>query len=191
MKIPKFNFSNKYIFEFFSIAIAVFLGFMLNSVKEDYQHRKSVDDSIEDIFEEIKLNHQDLKKIVSHHQDYQSKVDTMLPKIDTSLMYDLNVKFKMLSYTAWSTCKLTKSIVYMDLKTARMITDLYEYQKTYMDLISSHLKDELDNIPNEDDYVELRNRLYTASNLMKIMIPIEKELLQYYEDIIDYFQKLE
>ncbi len=179
MKSIKIAINRRLMFEFVSIAFAVFLGLMLNQWKENRSNNKLAEQSIDNMRMEIIDNNARVKVMLDTHRRLVKIIDSLLVHSeieDQEEDVELDLNFEILSSTSWETAKLTQAIVYMDIETVTDIADIYKFQNYYEAVVRNFV---LNNIyvnrsKNDREFRESLKRLLEA------IIPMEESLLEYY-----------
>jgi len=189
MKIKRNIAYKKLLFEFISVSFAVFLGLMLNQWRDNYNSRKLVRQTLENISIEIENNSRKVQKMLDSHQYLLSKVENILANIDhgkipLDSMGGLN--FQLINSTAWETAKLTQAIAHMDIKVVSEIAGIYEYQEYYTTAVKQYVlsttlnqsfESEQDIRKNKKFFLDLRDFLKTK------IVTNECNLLEYYKEL--------
>ncbi|MDX9853757.1 MAG: hypothetical protein RBS81_08260 [Tenuifilaceae bacterium] len=187
MKIKNSDFHKKLTFEFISVAFAVFLGLMLNQWKDNRNNRKTAEIAINNIVTEINENTKRLKNMLESHKALDAIIDSVMSKqlpsnaLDTASGLTMN----LLQSTAWETAKLTEAIAYIDVNIVKEVAGIYEFQDYYKTIVKEFV---LQDISNPEELSPETTLRYTNKFLDKI-IPIETNLLQYYDELLKTIEK--
>lgn len=182
MKIKNSDFYKKLTFEFISVAFAVFLGLMLNQWKDNRTNRKTAEISVNNIVTEVNENAKRLKDMLTSHNALNAIIDSVINKQlpDEALDTVSGLTMNLLQSTAWETAKLTQAIAYIDVRVVKEAAGIYEFQDYYKNIVKEFV---LQDISNPEELSPETTLRYTNKFLDKI-IPIETNLLQYYDELL-------
>ncbi|MGE0076792.1 MAG: hypothetical protein AB7S48_02935 [Bacteroidales bacterium] len=183
----------KLLFEFVSISFAIFLGLMLNQWKENYDNKKLVKQSLENILVEVKNNSARVQEMLDSHQVILSKIENILIHVDQGKIPSESIgelSFQLINSTAWETAKLTQAIAHMDINTVSEIARVYEFQEYYRAFVKQHTLNSISNKSFESEkdirtnkmiFADLRDFLktkivYSETNLLENYNTLQKDL---------------
>lgn len=181
MKI-KLRINKKLTLEFLSITFAVFLGLFLNQWSDNLKNENLAKQSIDNILSEITDNKTKVQDMIIVHKSVIIKLDSILTLLDNSDEHgetNLDLNFQLISSTSWETAKLTQAIVYMDFDIVSDIAGIYDFQHYYESIVKDFVIDNVFNKPEKRD-AEFMRRI---KNFLNAIIPIENNLVEYYDYI--------
>jgi hypothetical protein len=182
MNNQKLALPNKLLFEFISIAFAVFLGLMLNQWNDNRKNKELAGQSKQNILTEIKENKARIENILNLHEESLSRLDSLLSQFENGQKLDniaLSINFSLLSTSSWETAKLTRAISYMDIETVSDIASTYSYQEYFQFIVKNYLNEYTFNQPEHFD----RSFFIKIQNALNVIIPMEKDLIECYSDL--------
>lgn len=184
MKLKKLPINRRLIFEFISITFAVFLGLFFSGIKEDIEHNNLVEKSEKNIIKELESNLKLVKKIYTKHKKQFDQTDSLI-KIDyPEKEVRMTITLRFFKDAAWKTCKLSKAISYMNIDKVTAITSIYALQDYYHMLGKTQMQNELLSKQIEDDKEYFKYEMTRNFNLLKLIVPTEKLLIEAYNDVI-------
>ena len=184
LRFRKCLISRKLIFEFFSITFAVFLGLIFSEFKEDLEHKNLVRKARQNIINEIKNNRETIKEFYQKHTVKLQTIDSLKEINEPKGDLKLSINLIFVKDAAWQTCKLSKAITYMNIDEVSELESIYNLQDYYHMLVKRHMKNELSKRYFISKVKEFKYSINKKFNLLKVLIPAEKLLLETYDEML-------
>jgi len=182
MKIRKIKINQKLLIEFISVTFAVFLGLMLNQWKDNQNNQNLANQSSNSIRAEIDRNNVKVKEMIESHEIILSRLDSIITLTEAERHDNVSLKlnFQIINSTSWETAKLTQAIAHMDINNVSEIADVYHYQNYYESIVKEYVTRNIyiKADVNDSDYLE------NMRSFLSAIIPVEKNLRDYYNEIL-------
>lgn len=187
MKLKLIFLKNRLFFEFISISFAVFLALVVNQCRDNYNHRKSAEQSVANIHDEVLQNKKLMLAIIKEHQKFLALADSLSLDTDNELNDSedstIHMNFTLLNATSWETAKLTQSISYMDVNLVNKISKIYLFQDYYQTFTKDFILKNITSRTLDEEY------LAYIQQLLSSIIPIEEELVKHYDLLLENIEK--
>jgi uncharacterized protein YqfB (UPF0267 family) len=182
MDSQKLKRSKKVFYEFLSIFFAVFLGYMANQLRDQYNNQKLADKSIENIKAEVDKNIKNYNEMIINHKKQIAAIDKIINQLNKGVSLDsidmrIDLSFKLIETNSWETAKITQAVAYMDFKLVSEVAAVYEIQEYYKNKIknatSVHIYEDDDTAHAQKSIVK---SLKEIKNLIRSITPLEEQL---------------
>lgn len=176
----------KFLVEMIPVMIGVYLGFALNNFGERQQLNRQSDTYKNMLVQEIKENHENLKRVNPYHVQLKEDFEEILKEED-ALQAFMAYSFKGLrpgfvNESAFETGIQTGIIQEFDLKLIQSLNKLYKLQNQYEDFNEMMLNSFMSKKLPETDK-EMRNTITLLLMNMNDILNYERELIISYEYI--------
>ena len=182
MDSQKLKQSKKVFYEFLSIFFAVFLGYMANQLRDQYNNQKLADKSIENVKAEVDRNIKNYSEMIIDHKKQIAAIDKIINQLNSGVNLDsidmsIDLTFKLIETNSWETAKITQAVAYMDFKLVSEVAAVYEIQEYYKNKIKTTTSF---HIYEDDDPTNARKgmvkSLKEVKNLIRSITPLEEQL---------------
>ena len=172
----------KLVFEFLSVSFAVFIALIANQWRDSYNKGKSAQNSIQSIRVELTENKENIETILPNHIESLRQIDSLIQLMpNDSIDIDVvdTLKIKLVGSSAWEMSKLTKAVYYIDFDEVNILAKVYTFQGYYESIVKNYIIKGSNTIQDSD-----LNELRKVKNFLESIIPLEKDLKGYYNDVL-------
>jgi len=181
-KKSKINF-NRIIFEFISVSFAVLFALILNQWREDRNNNHLAEKALVNIRKEFLENKKTLFDLNQNHHVALAEIDSLLTiSKESYLTYDKDISLTVINSSAWEMTKITKAIYYLDFEVVNNLSKIYKLQEYYESIVKQYiLKGAEAGNQNESN----QKQLIDTKSFLKTIIPLEKDLVGYYDLMLE------
>ncbi len=178
----------KYIIEILIVAFGVFLGVYYSNINTDNKTQKEKNKSIDLIISELVFNKELLEEHIEYHEKIKIEIDSIIPTLSEKELYSdftrskfkhfeikdwQGFRFARLQKTAYETTKTSGVIKEFDIELIHKLSDIYNFQYTYIDFGTSIL----DKAIGINSSMKLWDLIGTIKLMTSDLLGIEKVLL--------------
>ena len=179
----------KYLIEILIVAFGVFLGVYYSNINADKKTQKEKNKSINLIINELEINKELLKEHIEYHKKIKIEIDSIIPTLSNKELYadftrskfkHFEIKgwegilFARLQKTAYESTKTSGVIKEFDIEIIQKLSDIYNFQDTYIDFGTSILNKAI----GINSSMKLWDLIGTIELMTSDLLGIEKTLLK-------------
>ena len=181
MKLSKINFS-KIVFEFISVSFAVLFAILLNQWREDRNNTKLAQKALVNVSEEFKENKEILMNFIPNHKSVLVEIDSVINLSDKdNVLVIKNIKINLINSSAWEMAKITNAVYYLDFDVVNNLSKIYKLQDYYESIVKQYILKNANSYQIETD----KKYLLDAKRFLETIIPLEEDLVGYYNLMLD------
>lgn len=189
----------KLVLEIFSVIFAVILALLVNEWRQNKANQRIANNAMKNVVKEIYDNRAKVDSVLVKHKEMLPILDSLKQAIikraddDTSSISFGNISLEVLSNTAWTTIKSTEVINFMDFSKIMEISELYEVQSFYMQIVNEFMNDpeilEMYTISEDEGMAQMKRRLIKIIKGLQVymsrLVDLGNQLSQSYKSTLE------
>ncbi len=180
---------NKRVFyEVFSIFFGVSVALLLDQWNDNRNNLQDAADWKMHILKEVQANKKNIEKMLPSHELTYHFIDSLIEqKVDLNNIGDYSpfIDVRLIQSSSWETAKLVQAISHMDIQMMQRMAKVYDYQDYYDEILKERTQRVLTANANLSDEL----RLHDIHSMFKAIIPMEQQLVLYYDYLLDKYDQ--